>query len=1494
MGYSEIKKEKFTRLPIIFFTVITPLFFIFSFGTVFASSPTANDDSYSTAEDTALIVASIGVLANDHDASGGIALLETAPLTGTLDLAASGAFTYTPLLNFSGIITFGYYISITGEISDVGNVTITVTAVNDPPLATNDHATTLEDTAVIIPVLANDSDVDGSLVPGTVTIITGPVNGMTGVNLTSGAVTYTPTLNFNGNDSFTYRVFDNGIPTPALSVTATVYLTITAVNDTPTALNDSGSTNEDTPLNVSQPGVLGNDNDVDIGDTLSVTAFQATSSKGGGQITVNANGDYSYNPTNAGALNALAVAETTIDTFTYTISDSGTLTDTATVSITVTGVNDPPTAVNDTASTNEDNILNVSAPGVLAGDSDLDTSDTIHATSTTTTSSLGAAVTINSDGSYSYNPQNAPALQALAGGGSIQDTFNYTITDGHGGNDGAIVTVTVSGSNDAPVLDNSGSMVLANINEDETNSSGTAVGAIIASAGGNRITDADTGAVEGIAVMGATNINGSWQYSLDGSNWNLFGAVSNFNAVLLDTSEFIRFVPNANYNGSAGTISFRAWDQTTGASGDIHINVNTNGTTTPYSTGTETATLTVLAVNDAPVLDDSGDLFLTSIGEDNITNPGDSVAAIVASAGGDRITDVDANSEEGIAVIGVDNLHGVWQYSINGGLNWSGFSVSSTSATLLGSQSRIRFVPQLNYSGTAGNITFRAWDLTTGGIGNINVNISQTGGTTAYSTDTETAALYVYSINDPPILDLNGPGGGSSYGFSSAFTEDGGAVRIVDTDLLITDVDNLVLASARAVLTNPLDGMAESLSVNTGVTGITAVYSTTTSILSITGPAPLTDFQTVLRTLSYNNTSQNPNTAGRVIEVRVNDGTDNSNLTESFVSITPVNDAPILVNNITLPVNEGGDATISVARLFVDDVDNTSSQIIYTVITPPAHGDLLLSNVPLITNNTFTQADINNSLVDYSHDASELPSDSFTFTVSDSSGGTIGVTTFNISVNPDNDSPVLAVNTGLTLDEQATSTITSLRLSVTDVDNTAVQLTYRLEVLPLHGNLLFNGTPLALNATFTQADINNNKLAYAHDGSETISDSFTFAVEDGSGGTIDSTLFAITINPVNDAPSIDLNGATTGTNFAADFTEDGGAVAIVDSASLVFDADNNNLLTATAVLSTHPDGTAESLSVNTSGTSISASYNPATGVLTLVGIDTVSHYQTVLRSLKYNNTSQDPTASYRTVTATVNDGALSSNVATSTITIHPVNDLPVLLINAGLTVDYGQTGVINNTLLRITDLDNSTSELVYTIKILPVNGQLKRNGVPLTVNSTLTQADINNGLLSYAHDKTNTESDSFQFTAVDGDGGSISQKTFAIVINPQPIVYLPAIFNNYVYGEPNNSACEAFAISINTSYRFLPDDKEDWYKFTLAAQSSISVQISNYLPVDGQMLVYSDSNCADPPLLAQVADITPSGIANIGVLEAGTYYVRIYTAVIPANSPPYTLRVSKP
>ena len=127
---------------------------------------------------------------------------------GALSLLPSGAFSYTPARNFNGVDQFKYTALDGASSSAPATVTLTVTPVNDAPTAVDDGVTFSRITSMPISVLANDSDVDSSIAPGTVTIVTFPRKGSVRVR-TDGVVVYTPRRGFSGQDSFTYRVADD-------------------------------------------------------------------------------------------------------------------------------------------------------------------------------------------------------------------------------------------------------------------------------------------------------------------------------------------------------------------------------------------------------------------------------------------------------------------------------------------------------------------------------------------------------------------------------------------------------------------------------------------------------------------------------------------------------------------------------------------------------------------------------------------------------------------------------------------------------------------------------------------------------------------------------------------------------------------------------------------------------------------------------------------------------------------------------------------------------------------------------------------------------------------------------------------------------------------------------------------------------------------------------------------------------------------------------------
>jgi|GEM_PF-265352 len=387
-------------------------------GAAVNDAPVAVDDSFTTAEDTAV---SGDVLTNDSDVDSAslTATLTSVPANGTLVFNPNGSFTYTPNANFNGVDGFTYTASDGSASSQVATVTITVIAVNDAPVANNDTATTAEDTAVTVSVLTNDSDLDGDTL--TVSAVTQGASGS--VAIVAGGVQYTPNANFSGADSFTYTVSDGNGGT----ATATVNVTVTPVNDAPMANNDTATTTEDTAVTVN---VLANDSDVD-GDTLTVSAVTQGAS---GSVAIVAGGvQYTPNANFNGA-----------DSFTYTVSDGNGGTTTATVNVTVTPVNDGP-SIAQLAGTGACVAGNVASGSfrVAVGDSETAAGD-LSVTTSSTNPLIGASVGGSGD--------SREVIFTVASSNQVQTgTVTLTVTDAGGA--AATLTVRVgAGTNQANVI----------------------------------------------------------------------------------------------------------------------------------------------------------------------------------------------------------------------------------------------------------------------------------------------------------------------------------------------------------------------------------------------------------------------------------------------------------------------------------------------------------------------------------------------------------------------------------------------------------------------------------------------------------------------------------------------------------------------------------------------------------------------------------------------------------------------------------------------------------------------------------------------------------------------------------------------------------------------------------------------------------------------------------------------------------------------------------
>ena len=381
---------------------------------------------------------------------------------------------YQGVSNYNGADTLT--INVVDDGKDFGNATtngaqsavvktvaITVTPVNDPPVAVNDAAAGSEDAALTIPaatLLTNDSDVDGD--PLTITSVQGAINGTVALDV-SGNPVFTPNPNYNGPASFTYTVSDG----KGGSATATVSLTIAAVDDAPvTGVPAAQTVAEDSVLTFA----AGNGNAVVISDvdanttaketvTLAVAHGNLTlaTTTGLTGLTGNGTGTVSFTGTLA-QVNA-AIAGLTYqgvlnyngpDQLTITVKDDGTDNGVLasngaqsavvkTVAITVTPVNDPPVAVNDAAAGTEDAALTIPAATLLLNDSDVD-GDPLTITSVQGAVNGTVALDVSGNPVFTPNPNyNGPA------------SFTYTVSDGKGGSATATVSLTIAAVDDAPV-----------------------------------------------------------------------------------------------------------------------------------------------------------------------------------------------------------------------------------------------------------------------------------------------------------------------------------------------------------------------------------------------------------------------------------------------------------------------------------------------------------------------------------------------------------------------------------------------------------------------------------------------------------------------------------------------------------------------------------------------------------------------------------------------------------------------------------------------------------------------------------------------------------------------------------------------------------------------------------------------------------------------------------------------------------------------------------
>jgi parallel beta-helix repeat protein len=681
-----------------------------------------------------------------------------------------------------------------------------------------------------------------------------------------------------------------------------------------------------------------------------------------------------------------------------------------------------------------------------------------------------------------------------------------------------------------------------------------------------------------------------------------------------------------------------------------------------------------------------------------------------------------------------------------------------------------------------GQVYLATASVTTDGSGNAPINttligVSVTTGQVIAATATDptgntsefSIAVTVASPN--PILDLdaNNSSGQSGADFAVAWTEDGPPVNIADADATLFDADSTTLTSLTVTITNLLDGAAEMLSANTGGTSISANYDSMTGVLSLTGVDTVANYQQVLRSVTYDNMRQDPDTTARVITFVANDGTNASNLGTTTITLNETNDDP--TNAGTLPtdvaVTEDVTSNVDLSAIDLSDVDAGAGSLTVTLstaaggnlsaassggVTVGGSGTSVLTLDGTLANlNTFLNTASNITYLHGTPDTNGNNADTIQVSVADNGntgtggGSTVTLGTVNVDIGTVNDAPVNTVPGTQTVAEDTPTIISGI--SAADLDAASGNITTRLQVT--NGRLdvaLFGAATISSGASGTNdltiqgsvTDVNGTLAALRYTGSLHVfgvaADSLTVTTNDqgntGSGGALqDVDNIQIDIAAVNDAPVV------TGPVSALSAVEQIG-LAIAGTGFSVSDVDETGS-GASATLSVGEGGI--TIAQGNSGVVISS--GNGTGTVTLTG--TIAQIDNLLTgtstgSITYLNASDTPLPS-TLLNITVSDqgntgsGGPQATSAIAVINIAAVNDAPQIDLDANnssgqLGANFANTFIEDAGPVRVADADATLTDVdsatLVSLQVVLINQFDGANEV-LAANTTGTSITAN-------------------------------------------------------------------------------------------------------------------------------------------------------------------------
>jgi hypothetical protein len=933
-------------------------------------------------------------------------------------------------------------------------------------------------------------------------------------------------------------------------------------------------------------------------------------------------------------------------------------------------ISTPPTALGDSYSVNANATLTIPAgTGVLANDSDPEGNGLVANVASST-----AGLTLNQDGSFTYVP---PAN--FFGTAS----FTYMANDGVFNSAAATVTIRVDPVNTTPSFTKGADQSIgSNLGPQTVAGWATAI-----SQGG-----ADTGQLVDFVV-------------------------TNSNSALFSVQPAV---------SAAGILTYASATNVSGIA-TVSVTIHDNGGTTNGAIDTSAAQAFTIFVNNPPVVTASGGTLAYTENATTVLDPGltvtDTDGPNLASAN-ITMTGAYANGQDTLAFVNQNGITGTWTPA-------TGVLALSGASTVANYQAAVRSITYTNTSDNPSTatrtVTFDAFD----GL---------------LTSNTSSRTITITAVGDAPVITTSvGP---------LAYIEN--AVPALDAGITVTDPDSANLTSLTVTITAYIVGQDTLAFVDQN--GITGVWNPATGVLSLSGTSTAANYQIALRTITYTNSSDAPNTTARSVTFVGSDGALTSNAATRAIAITAVNDAPVnsvpagqsTPRNTTKVFSSGNGNLISIS-----DLDAAASTVRVQLVS--ASGATTLSALSGLTFTagdgtadatmtfTGTMASVNSALAGLSF----IPTTNFngaanlqivTNDLGNTGTGGAFSDTDNIAIIVNNAPVVTTTVTTLTYLENAAATVIDSLITVADTGSTnltsarvtvATNYVNGQDILAFTNQLGITGTwtaatgILSLSGTTTPVNYQTALRAVTYrntSDSPTTTRTVTFVANDGF---IDSNTASktITVTAVNDAPVV---GGTTG---SLAYVENGTTVLV--PLITVTDADAANMSSATVTMTSPSYVNAQDTLAFVNQNGITGTWTPAalTGTLTLSGTATVADYQTALRSITYNNSSDTPTTTTRTVTFVVNDGIANSNTATRTITLAAVNDAPVNGVPGTQTTPKNVSLVFlasTSNLISIGDADAAAS--LVQVQLVATSGTstlFRTTGLAFTVgngtnNTTMT------------------------------------------------------------------------------------------------------------------------------------------------------------------------------